>query len=121
MEIFRPVPKLTLPIFTTTDLPNFRVGLLTIHFQIQIYILRPAFILKAIRKMDLATIRLEFREVCNSGRFIFTGQYLNGDMKNFIEPAGYVVANFPGRSEQKFTGKFLFPAGQTNISLYFGI
>ncbi len=42
----------------------------------------------------------------------FTGQYLNGDMKNFIEPAGYVVANFPGRSEQKFTGSLYFPIGK---------
>lgn len=37
------------------------------------------------------------------------GQYLNGDMKNFIESAGYVIANFPGRSEQKFTGSLYFP------------
>ncbi len=42
----------------------------------------------------------------------FYGQYLNGDMKNFIEPAGYVVANFPGRSEQKFTGSLYFPTGK---------
>ncbi len=42
----------------------------------------------------------------------FYGQYLNGDMKNFIEPAGYVVSNFPGRSEQKFTGSLYFPAGK---------
>lgn len=42
----------------------------------------------------------------------FTGQYFTGDMKNFIEPAGYVVANFPGRSDQKFTGSFYFPTGK---------
>jgi tetratricopeptide (TPR) repeat protein len=46
------------------------------------------------------------------GQVHFYGQYLNGDMKNFIEPAGYVVANFPGRSEQKFTGSFYFPTGK---------
>lgn len=39
----------------------------------------------------------------------FFGQYLNGDMKNFIEPGGYVVANFPGRSEQKLMGSLYFP------------
>lgn len=39
----------------------------------------------------------------------FYGQYLNGDMKNFIEPAGYVVANFPGRSKQKIMGSIYFP------------
>jgi hypothetical protein len=42
----------------------------------------------------------------------FYGQYLNGDMKNFIEPAGYVVANFPGRSEQKIMGSLYFPMGK---------
>ena len=42
----------------------------------------------------------------------FHGQYLKGEMKNFIEPCGYVVANFPGRSEQKFTGSFYFPQGK---------
>ena len=39
----------------------------------------------------------------------FYGQYLTGDMKNFIESAGYVIANFPGRSEQKFSGSIYFP------------
>jgi tetratricopeptide (TPR) repeat protein len=42
----------------------------------------------------------------------FYGQYLNGDMKNFIEPAGYVVANFPGRSEQKIMGSLYFPVAK---------
>jgi hypothetical protein len=42
----------------------------------------------------------------------FYGQYLTGDMKNFIEPAGYVVANFPGRSEQKIMGSLYFPVAK---------
>lgn len=42
----------------------------------------------------------------------FSGQYLNGEMKNFIEPAGYVVANFPGHSKQKITGSLYFPKGK---------
>ena len=42
----------------------------------------------------------------------FYGQYLNGDMKNFIEPAGYVVSNFPGRSEQKIMGSIYFPVAK---------
>ena len=42
----------------------------------------------------------------------FYGQYLNGDMKNFIESAGYVIANFPGRSEQKYMGSVYFPLGK---------
>jgi hypothetical protein len=33
-------------------------------------------------------------------------------MVNFIEPAGYVAGNFPGRSEQKITGSLYFPAGK---------
>ncbi len=39
----------------------------------------------------------------------FYGQYLNGDMENFVEAAGYVIANFPGRSTYKFTGSIYFP------------
>ena len=39
-------------------------------------------------------------------------QYLNGDMKNFIESAGYVVANFPGSSEQKLSTSIYFPFGK---------
>ncbi|NOY95477.1 MAG: hypothetical protein GXO81_03700 [Chlorobi bacterium] len=40
------------------------------------------------------------------------GQYLNGDMENFIESAGYVIANFPGHSSQKFSASFYFPEGK---------
>ncbi|MEN8118089.1 MAG: hypothetical protein ABFS16_13985 [Bacteroidota bacterium] len=43
------------------------------------------------------------------GPFHFYGQYLKGDMKNFIESAGYIIANFPGRSERKFSGSIYFP------------
>ena len=39
----------------------------------------------------------------------FYGQYLNGDMENFIESSGYLIANFPGRSEQKLSGSIYFP------------
>ena len=42
----------------------------------------------------------------------FYGQYLNGDMTNFVEPGGYVVANFPGRSEHKMMASLYFPAGK---------
>jgi len=38
------------------------------------------------------------------------GQYLRGNMENFIESAGYVIANFPGTSRQKITGSLYFPA-----------
>ncbi len=47
-----------------------------------------------------------------AGSVHFYGQYLNGDMVNFIEPAGYVVSNFPGTSEHKFTGSLYFPTGK---------
>ncbi len=46
------------------------------------------------------------------GPVYFYGQYLVGDMKNFIETAGYVIANFPGRSENKFMGTLYFPIGK---------
>jgi hypothetical protein len=46
------------------------------------------------------------------GPLHFTGQYLKGEMVNFIESAGYVAGNFPGRSEQKITGSLYFPAGK---------
>lgn len=39
----------------------------------------------------------------------FYGQYLNGDMENFIEASGYVIANFPGKSTRKITGAVYFP------------
>ena len=43
------------------------------------------------------------------GQFHFYGNYLNGEMKNFIESGGYVIANFPGRSTRKFMGSIYFP------------
>jgi tetratricopeptide (TPR) repeat protein len=33
-------------------------------------------------------------------------------MENFIESGGYVVSNFPGVSEQKFSGSLYFPTGK---------
>lgn len=42
------------------------------------------------------------------GRLHIHGQYLKGDMENFIEPGGYVVSNFPGKSEYKYTGSLYF-------------
>ena len=35
-----------------------------------------------------------------------------GDMENFVESAGYVISNFPGRSDQKITGSIYFPLGK---------
>lgn len=43
------------------------------------------------------------------GQVHFYGNYLNGEMKNFIESGGYVIANFPGRSTRKFSGSIYFP------------
>lgn len=45
-------------------------------------------------------------------RMHFYAQFLKGEMKNFIEPAGYVVANFPGRSTRKYMGSIYFPTGK---------
>jgi len=46
------------------------------------------------------------------GTIHFYGQYLNGEMKNFIEPGGYVVSNFPGRSTRKYMGSIYYPVGK---------
>ncbi len=43
------------------------------------------------------------------GQLHFYGNYLNGEMKNFIESGGYVIANFPGRSTRKYMGSIYFP------------
>ena len=43
------------------------------------------------------------------GQIHFYGSYLNGEMKNFIESGGYVIANFPGRSTRKYMGSMYFP------------
>ncbi len=42
----------------------------------------------------------------------FNGQYLVGDMKNFIEASGYVISNFPGTSTRKITSSLYFPKGK---------
>lgn len=43
------------------------------------------------------------------GKAYLSGQYLTGEMENFIESAGYVVYNFPGKSERKISGSLNFP------------
>lgn len=43
------------------------------------------------------------------GKVYLSGQYLLGDMENFIEAAGYVVSNIPGKSGHKFTGSIYIP------------
>ncbi len=40
------------------------------------------------------------------------GKYLNGDMRNFVESAGYVISNFPGSSDKKIMGSLYFPIGK---------
>ncbi|MDP2336820.1 MAG: hypothetical protein Q8N05_10300 [Bacteroidota bacterium] len=46
------------------------------------------------------------------GKLHFYGQYLLGDMENFVESAGYVISNFPGRSDRKIMGSIYFPLGK---------
>ena len=43
------------------------------------------------------------------GQVHFFGQYLKGNMENFIESGGYVIANLPGMSNQKISGSLYFP------------
>lgn len=47
------------------------------------------------------------------GKVHLQGQYLVGDMQNFIEAAGYVIANFPGKSDQKYMCSIYVPMGKT--------
>ncbi|MFY9150437.1 MAG: hypothetical protein WAO52_00345 [Prolixibacteraceae bacterium] len=46
------------------------------------------------------------------GKIHFHGNYLWGNMENFVESAGYVIANFPGKSERKLMGSIFFPIGK---------
>jgi hypothetical protein len=46
------------------------------------------------------------------GKVHLNGQYLLGNMENFVESAGYVISNFPGKSESKFTGSLYFHLGK---------
>lgn len=46
------------------------------------------------------------------GKVFFSGQYLKGEMKNFIESNGYIVNNFAGKSDQKISGSLYFPIGR---------
>jgi hypothetical protein len=40
------------------------------------------------------------------------GNYLTGEMENFIEAAGSIVSNFPGTSQHKFSGSVYLPTGK---------
>lgn len=46
------------------------------------------------------------------GFVYLAGQYWKGEMKNFIEPSGYVIANFPGKSSRKYMASAYFPVGK---------
>jgi hypothetical protein len=45
------------------------------------------------------------------GPVYLNGQYLFGNMENFIESSGSVVSNFPGKSNRKLSGSIYFPLG----------
>lgn len=46
------------------------------------------------------------------GKVHLAGQYLFGDMENFIESGGYVISNFLGKSDRKIMGSIYFPLGK---------
>lgn len=46
------------------------------------------------------------------GKVHLYGQYLFGDMENFVESAGYVISNFPGKSDRKMMGSVYLPLGK---------
>lgn len=45
-------------------------------------------------------------------QFHFYGQYLFGNMENFVEAGGYLVSNFPGKTNRKIMGSVYFPVGK---------
>lgn len=46
------------------------------------------------------------------GKVFLSGQYLFGNMENFVESSGYVISNFPGKSDRKIMGSVYFPVGK---------
>jgi len=46
------------------------------------------------------------------GKIYLSGQYLFGDMENFVEAVGYVIYNFPGKTDQKILGSIYLPVGK---------
>ena len=46
------------------------------------------------------------------GPIHFYGESLFGEMENFIESGGYVISNFPGKSDRKLMGSVYFPVGK---------
>jgi tetratricopeptide (TPR) repeat protein len=42
-------------------------------------------------------------------KFFVSGQYLFGNMANFVESGGYVISNFAGKSDRKIMGSIYFP------------
>lgn len=46
------------------------------------------------------------------GNVHLSGQYLFGNMENFVESAGYVISNFPGKADRKMMGSVYFPVGK---------
>ncbi len=52
------------------------------------------------------------------GKVHLNGQYLIGDMESFIEAAGYVVSNIPGKSDHKFTGSIYVPINKNGQLIF---
>lgn len=52
------------------------------------------------------------------GKVHLSGQYLFGEMENFVEAGGYLISNFPGTSDQKIMGSIYYPLSK-KIKLVF--
>lgn len=46
------------------------------------------------------------------GKAHLSGQYLFGEMENFVESGGYLISNFPGTSDRKIMGSIYYPIGK---------
>ena len=52
------------------------------------------------------------------GKIGFYGYYLVGNMENFIESVGYIISNFPGKSDRKIMGSINFPISKKNYLVF---
>lgn len=52
------------------------------------------------------------------GKIHFYGNYLWGNMENFVESNGYLVTNFPGKSEHKLMGSVYIPLGKKSQLIF---
>ncbi|NPD47102.1 tetratricopeptide repeat protein [Lentimicrobium sp. S6] len=71
--------------------------------------IRPRVYFKSSPEESFAFNTFEISAGASIGKIYISGQYLRGDMKNFVESTGYTVFNLPGKSDYKIMGSIYFP------------